>query len=408
MANLDNNIVEIRKHFPALTQKVRGKDLIYLDSAATTLKPQAVIDRVSKFYSMETANVHRGAHFLSDIATTEFENARETIRKFINASSLEEIIFTPGTTGSINLVTSSFGQLLNEGDEIVITELEHHANIVPWQVLAEQRKCVLKYITVLANGELDSNSIEDQITDKTKIVSFSACSNILGTFIPIEKIIAKAKSVNAVTLIDAAQYVSQKTIDVQALDVDFLVFSSHKLFGPFGFGVLFGKKDLLNKMPVYQTGGSMIDAVDFQKSTYNYLPFKFEAGTPNISGAIGTGAAIDFLNQYNLQDLLKHELSLMNMAVEELKQIEGIKIFGTSENKAAIISFNMQGAHHSDVGQILDQQGVAVRVGHHCTQPLLRKFDIPGTVRASFSIYNNENDVAQFIEAVNKAQRMLL
>ncbi|MEK6628011.1 MAG: SufS family cysteine desulfurase [Bdellovibrionota bacterium] len=401
-------LADIRGQFPALNQKIRDKNLIYLDSAATTLKPKCVIDRMTKFYSYETANVHRGAHYLADAATSEFENARETIRNFINAASIEEVIFTGGTTAGINLVAASYGHFLNEGDEIVLTELEHHSNIVAWQVLAEQKKCVLKYIAVLPNGEIDLNSVDKKINAKTKVVAFSACSNILGSFTPIQEIVTKAKSVGAVTLLDAAQFVSQKKVDVQKLDVDFLVFSAHKLFGPFGFGVLYGRKDLLNKMPVYQTGGSMIDRVDYQKSTFNHLPFKFEAGTPHIAGAIGTSAALDFLNQFNITELFSHEQNLMKMLVDELRSIREVEIFGTSENKAAIVSFTMQGMHHSDIGQILDQQGVAVRVGHHCTQPLLKKFNLTGTVRASISIYNNENDISRFIESVKKAKGMLL
>lgn len=405
MDNLNN---EIRQHFPALTQKIRGNDLVYLDSAATTLKPQSVIDRITKFYSYETANVHRGAHYLADQATGEFEKARENVREFINAESIEEVIFTRGTTDGINLVAAGFGSFLNEGDEIVITELEHHSNIVAWQVLAAKQRCILKLIAVLPNGEIDLASIENQITEKSRIVAFSACSNILGTFTPIEKIVAKAKSVGAVTVMDSAQYVSQKKVDVQKLGIDFLAFSAHKLFGPFGFGVLYGKKDLLNKMPVYQVGGSMISVVDYQSSSYNHLPFKFEAGTPHIEGAIGTSAAIDFLKKYRLEELFRHEQSLMQMAVSELKQIENLSFFGTAEEKAAIISFTIEGAHHSDIGQILDQQGVALRVGHHCTQPLLKKMGLTGTVRASISIYNNENDIARFVEGVKKAKSMLL
>lgn len=403
------SVEEIRTQFPALNQTVHGKDLIYLDNAATTLKPKSVIERLSHFYSLETANVHRGAHYLSDMATTEFESARETIRKFIQASSTEEIIFTKGTTEGINLVAQCYGaEFLNEGDEIVISELEHHANIVAWQVLAQKKKCVLKYISVLESGEIDLNSIDQAITLKAKIVSISACSNIIGTFLPIEVIIKKAKAVGAVVLLDAAQLVSQKQIDVQKLDVDFLVFSSHKLFGPFGFGVLYGKKKWLEKMQPYQLGGSMIDSVDFQKTTYNTLPFKFEAGTPHIAGALGTKTAVDFFTQLDLVGLFKHEQALLNKAQDELMSLQGVKIFGRAQNKAAILSFNVERAHHSDVGQILDQCGVAVRVGHHCTQPLLKKFGLTGTVRASFSIYNNENDVDQLIEGVKKAKRMLL
>lgn len=403
------NSLDIRSQFPALTQKIHGNDLVYLDSGATTLKPQVVIDRINRFYSLEASNVHRGAHYLSDSATNEFEQARELNRAFLNAESTDEIIFTRGTTEGINLVASTYGEtFLNEGDEIVLTEMEHHSNIVAWQILAEKRKCNLKYILVLPNGEIDLNSIEQVITLKTKIVAFTACSNILGTFSPIEAIVKKARSVGAVTLLDAAQYVSQKKIDVQKLDVDFLVFSAHKLFGPFGFGVLYGRKNLLNEMPPYQYGGSMISAVDFQKTTFNVLPFKFEAGTPHVEGAVGTKAALEFFNQIDKAALFEHEQLLMKMAQSELKAIDGIQIFGEAREKAAIISFTLKGVHHSDIGQILDQQGIAVRVGHHCTQPLLKKFGLTGTVRASISIYNNQSDIEKLIEGVKKAKRMLL
>jgi cysteine desulfurase/selenocysteine lyase len=399
---------ELRNQFPALRQKVNGKDLVYLDSAATALKPQQMIDRLNRFYSFETANVHRGAHYLSDAATNEFERSREVIRQFINADSIEEIIFTRGTTESINLVSESFGSLLSEGDELVLTELEHHSNMVAWQVLAEKKNLKIRYIPVTENGELDEAAIETAITTKTRLVAFSGCSNILGTLTPIEKIVSRAKAVGAVTLLDAAQYVTQKNVDVQKLAVDFLVFSSHKLFGPFGFGVLYGRRDLLNKMPPYQYGGSMISSVDFEKSTFNHLPFKFEAGTPHVAGAVGTAESIEFFKQFKMEELFAHEQKLMTDAVTELSQISGLKLFGTSPNKAAIVSFKIEGAHHSDIGQILDQQGVAVRVGHHCTQPLLKKFGLTGTVRASFSIYNNEEDVSRFVESIKKAQRMLL
>jgi cysteine desulfurase/selenocysteine lyase len=407
---MSNELVSsVREQFPALKQKVHGKDLVYLDSAATALKPRPVIERLNRFYTMETANVHRGAHYLSDAATTEFEKARETVRLFLNADSIEEVIFVRGTTEGINLVAHSYGlEFLNEGDEIVLTEIEHHSNIVPWQIVAQKRKCVLKYISVAEDGSLDEKSVESVIGSKTKLVAFTGCSNIVGTFPPVEKIVAKAKSVGAVTLLDAAQYVTQKKVDVKKLGIDFLVFSAHKLFGPFGFGVLYGRKELLGKMVPYQSGGSMISSVEYDHSTYNHLPFKFEAGTPHVAGAIGTMAAIEFLNQYSISELFAHEQALMKAVNTEFSAIQGLKIFGTSESKAAIVSFNLQGAHHSDIGQILDQQGVAVRVGHHCTQPLLQKFHLTGTVRASISIYNNEQDIAQLVEGVKKAQRMLL
>lgn len=403
------NVIDLRKQFKALGQKVNGHDLVYLDSAATTLKPDVVVDRISHFYAFESSNVHRGAHHLSDQATRSFEAARRHIQNFINASSDEEIIFTKGTTESINLVATSYGEsFLNAGDEIVITELEHHANLVPWQNLSLKKNLKLKYIPVLEDGSIDEQSLNTVITEKTKLVAFSGCSNILGTLLPIEKIIARAKSVGAKTLVDAAQLISQKKIDVQKLDVDFLVFSAHKLFGPFGFGVLYGKKEILNQMPPYQYGGSMISEVHFDRTTYNTLPFKFEAGTPHVEGAIGTDTAIQFFNSLNIENVFQHEQQLLKTATEKLSQISGLKIFGTAEHKAAIISFNLKGAHHSDVGQILDQMGIAVRVGHHCTQPLLKKFGLTGTIRASFSIYNSNADIDHLVKGVEKAQRMLL
>ena len=403
------NLANVRSQFPALQQKVHGHDLVYLDSAATTLKPKSVIERITQFNSFETANVHRGAHFLSDKATVEFEAAREKIRNFLNASATEEIIFTKGTTEGINLIASSYGeQYLQSGDEIVLTELEHHANIVPWQMLAQKKNCKIKYIPVTTEGDLDYSSLDQIITKKTKLISFSGCSNILGTLVDIKRLVAKAKEVGAVTVLDAAQLVSQKPIDVKNLNVDFLVFSAHKLFGPYGFGVLYGKKELLEKMPPYQLGGSMILNVNYDVTTFNELPFKFEAGTPHIEGAVGTAAAIDFFKSLDLTEIFNHEQSLMKKLVAGLQDISGMVLFGTAVEKAAIVSFNIKGAHHSDVGQILDQQGVAVRVGHHCTQPLLKKYDLTGTVRVSISIYNNENDIDLFLVAIQKAKRMLL
>ena len=399
----------IRKQFRSLRQMVNGYPLVYLDSVNTTLKPDVVVARIEKFYAEEASNVHRGSHFLSDQATKHFENARQTIQKLIGAALTEEVLFTKGTTESINLVAQCYGMnFINEGDEIVITELEHHANLVPWQNVAIARKATLKFIAVNADGSIDESSIETTITPKTKLVAFSGCSNILGTITPYQKIINKAKSVGAVTLLDAAQLVTQKAINVVDLDVDFLVFSAHKLFGPYGFGVLYGKKELLLKMPPYQFGGSMISEVRFEKTTYNDLPFKFEAGTPHIEGALGLAEAIHFFNQYDIKDVFAHEQELLNLAVTKLKQIPEIQFFGEAKEKAAILSFNLKGVHHADVGQILDKMGIAVRIGHHCTQPLLRKFGLTGTVRASFSIYNNTEDVERLVLAVEKAKRMLL
>lgn len=403
------DVNEVRKQFKSLRQMVNGYPLVYLDSVNTTLKPERVVQRIEKFYAEEASNVHRGSHFLSDQATKYFEGARQKIQKLIGAAHTEEVLFTKGTTEGINLVASCYGMtFINEGDEIVITELEHHANLVPWQMVAERKKAILKYISVNADGSIDEASIDQVITAKTKLVAFSGCSNILGTITPYEKIIAKAKSVGAVTLLDAAQLVTQKSINVVDLDVDFLVFSAHKLFGPYGFGVLYGKKDLLLKMPPYQFGGSMISEVRYEKTTFNDLPFKFEAGTPHIEGAIGLGEAIDFFNQYDIKDVFAHEQELLKLATDKLKAIPEISIFGEAKEKAAILSFNLKGVHHSDVGQILDKMGIAVRIGHHCTQPLLRKFGMTGTVRVSFSIYNNKEDVERLVLAVEKAKRMLL
>ncbi len=403
-----NSIENIRQHFKALQQNINGHPLTYLDSAATTLKPDVVVDRISHFYNYEAANVHRGAHFLSDQATGFFESSRKTVQQFFNAKSYEEIIFTKGTTDGINLIVESYGQsFLHEGDEIVLTELEHHANLVPWQNLAQRKNLKIKFISVLPNGELDLNSIDKVINEKTKIVSFSGCSNTLGTITPAALIIAQAKSVGAVTIIDAAQLVAQEKIDVQLLDVDFLVFSAHKLFGPFGFGVLYGKKKFLEAMPPYQYGGGMISEVNFEKSNYNILPYRLEAGTPHIEGAVGLESAILFFQKYNIKDIFQHEQNLMTAAQTMLKDIQGIKFFGQAKHKAAVLSFNIEGIHHSDIGQILDQKGIAVRVGHLCTQPLLKKFNLTGTLRASFSIYNNLEDVNRLVEGVIKAQRML-
>lgn len=403
------DVNEIRNQFKSLRQMVNGYPLVYLDSVNTTLKPERVVKRIEKFYSEEASNVHRGSHFLSDQATKYFENARQTIQKFIGAAHTEEVLFTKGTTESINLVAQSYGMnFINEGDEIVITELEHHANLVPWQNVALTKKATLKFISVLPDGSIDESSIDQVIGPKTKLVAFSGCSNILGTITPYQKIITKAKSVGAVTLLDAAQLVTQKAINVVDLDVDFLVFSAHKLFGPYGFGVLYGKKELLLKMPPYQFGGSMISEVRFEKTTYNDLPFKFEAGTPHIEGALGLAEAIDFFNKYDIKDVFTHEQELLQLAVQKLKEIPEIQFFGEAKEKAAILSFNLKGVHHADVGQILDKMGIAVRIGHHCTQPLLRKFGLTGTVRASFSIYNNKEDVERLVLAVEKAKRMLL
>ncbi len=406
---MSTDFKRIRSQFLALNQMVHGHSLVYLDSAATTLKPMVVVERLQHYYQYETANVHRGAHYLSDNSTMNFENSRETIAKFLGATHAEEIVFTHGTTEALNLLAYSYGEIsVSKDDEILVTEMEHHGNIVPWQLLAERKNAKLKYVKVTDKGEIDFADLKTKLTPKTKIFAVSACSNTLGTLNDIPKLTELAHSVGAVIVVDAAQLVSQEKIDVKKWDVDFLAFSAHKLFGPTGVGALFGKKALLEKMPPYQGGGNMISQVTFEKTTYNDIPFRFEAGTPDIAGVIATKTAIDFFTSINLKDIQNHEQNLLKMATEKLTTIEGLKIYGQSNHKAAILSFNLQDVHPSDVGQILDQQGVAVRAGHHCTQPLMKRYNIPGTVRASFSIYNNSEDVERLYSAVVKAKEILL
>lgn len=399
----------IRKDFRALEQNVRGFPLSYLDTAASALKPEPVVEALANFYRFESSNVHRGAHFLSHNATVKFEAARETVKNFVGAASSEEIVFTKGTTESINLVVSSYGPtFLKAGDEILLTELEHHANLVPWQNLAREKNLVLKFLPVLPDGSLDESKLSQFVNEKTRVIAFSGCSNTTGAFSNIDIFVEAAKKVGAVTLVDAAQLITQKMVDVQKLNVDFLVFSGHKLFGPYGIGVLYGKKAILEKMPPYQFGGSMISTVTFQKSEYNVLPHKFEAGTPMIAEVIGLAEAIRYFSAIEWNEVQAHETELYQAMLSGLKVIPEIQIFGTTKWKAPILSFNLAGAHHSDVGQILDQMGVAVRVGHHCTQPLLQKFGLTGSIRASISIYNNLDDIHRLIEGLLKAKRMLL
>ncbi len=407
--NLEQVFAKVRADFPALTQKFHGKELVYLDSAATTLKPQQVVDRIAKFYLYESANVHRGAHSLSDLATTHFENARKGIADFIGSATTEEIVFVRGTTEAINLVAQTYGATqLKSGDQILITEMEHHANIVPWQMVAEKTGAQVIAVKVLDNGELDLEDYKNKLSKKTKIVAFTACSNTLGTVNDAKLLTKLAHEVGAKVLIDGAQIVSQTAVNVQDIGCDFFVFSAHKLFGPFGFGVLYGKREILDQMPPYQGGGSMIAQVTFEKTTYNDVPFRFEAGTPHVEGAIGLHAAIDYVKAIGFNAIHEWEMGILNSATQKLKEIPGLVVVGEAANKGALISFNLKGAHHSDVGQILDQAGVAVRAGHHCTQPLMARWGVPGTVRASFSIYNNHNDVDTLVKAVIKARELLL
>jgi cysteine desulfurase/selenocysteine lyase len=409
MDNLNSIFAKVRSEFPALTQKVHGKELVYLDSGATSLKPQVVIDRITKLYSYETSNVHRGAHYLGDVATQAFESARTRVASFLNAPSSDEIIFVRGTTEGVNLVAQTWGvQNIKQGDVILLTEMEHHGNIVPWQILAGQVGAEVQAVGILDNGELDMADLKNKLTPQVKLVAFTACSNVLGTVNDAKEITKLAHAVGAKVLIDGAQIVSQEPVNLQDIGCDFFVFSAHKMFGPFGFGAVFGKRELLEKMPPYQGGGSMISKVTFAKTTFNDIPYRFEAGTPHVEGAVGLHAAIDFIDGIGFAKIHEHEMKLLKLATEKLLAIPDVKIFGTAPHKGPLISFNLIGAHHSDVGQILDREGVAVRAGHHCAQPLMTRLGVPGTVRASFSVYNNESDVETFVQAVAKAREMLL
>ncbi len=401
------NVREIREDFPALRQTVYGKNLIYFDNGATSQKPQMVIDAINKYYSKDNANIHRGVHHLSQKATTEYEAARTTIANYLNAGEAYEIIFTKGTTDGINLVASSFGTLLKAGDEIIISAMEHHSNIVPWQMLCERVGCILKVIPISKKGELLIEEYEKLLNNNTKLVSITHISNTLGSINPIKKIIQKAHEVGAKVLVDGAQSIQHTRVDVKELDCDFFVFSGHKVFGPTGIGVLYGKEAILNKMPPYQGGGDMILKVTFERTTYNELPFKFEAGTPHIAGAICLGKAFEYLQQFDLKDIEKHELELADYAKDLLLTFEGLHLVGDAKNKTSVVSFIVDGIHPFDLGTILDKQGIAVRTGHHCTQPLMDFYKIPGTVRASFAFYNTKEEIDAFIKALEKGISML-
>jgi cysteine desulfurase/selenocysteine lyase len=402
------NIAEVRQDFPILDQKVKGKPLIYLDNAATTQKPQIVIDAISQFYSMNNANVHRGVHTLSDNATELFENARSNVRGFINAKHSHEIIWTKGTTEAINMIASGLAQShLKTGDEIIISAMEHHANIVPWQMAAQRSGAKLVVAPINEQGELIFSVYKKLLNKNTAIVAMTHVSNALGTINPIKEIVQSAQQVGAITVIDGAQAVAHCAVDVQQLDCDFYAFSGHKLFGPTGVGVLYGKEDRLEQLPPFQTGGEMIKTVTFQQATWNELPYKFEAGTPNIAGAIGLAAAIDYLNSIDRVGVMLHEERLLNYCLVLAQEMDDIKLYGTAKNKTAIFSFLLGDSHPSDVGTLLNQQGIAVRTGHHCTMPLMNKLGIAGTVRASFSLYNTEEEVAMFFAALTKAKSFL-
>lgn len=401
------DIKKVREDFPILQQKVHGHPLVYLDNAATTQKPLTVVEAMNHFYHQNNANVHRGVHTLSERADASYEGAREKIRNFIHAKSCEEIIFVRGTTEGINLIAHSFGdKYIQAGDEVIISAMEHHANIVPWQLLCERRGAKLVVIPISNDGELDLNYFKNALNEKTKLVSIVHMSNTLGTINPIHDIIKTAHKKNIPVLIDAAQSIAHLPINVQDLDCDFLVFSGHKMYGPTGIGVVYGKKKWLDEMPPFHGGGAMIANVSFEKTTYTHLPYKFEAGTPNIAGAIGLGAAIDYLNQYEWSERLSHEIGLLNYADKKMRTIEGLKILGSASHKGGIISFVLDKAHPHDIATILDRQGIAVRAGHHCTMPLMQRFAVPATARVSFALYNTEAEIDHLITAIQQVKEI--
>jgi cysteine desulfurase/selenocysteine lyase len=407
MSVLDIN--KIRQDFPILDEKVNGRDLVYFDNAATTQKPFVVLEALANYYGHYNANIHRGIHFLAEKATSAFEDSRTTIQKFLNAAHKEEIIFTYGTTDGINLVAQTYGRkFLKEGDEIIISTLEHHSNIVPWQMLCEENGCVLRVIPIDDNGDLILEEYEKMLSEKTKFVSVIHVSNSLGTINDVKFIAEKAHAVGAKVLVDGAQASSHFTIDVQDLDADFYVFSAHKIFGPTGMGVLYGKSDILNAMPPYRGGGEMIKEVTFEKTTYNELPYKFEAGTPNIADVVAVKFAIDYINDLGKENIAAYEDELLNYATEKLSEIGGLRIVGQAKEKVSVVSFVLDGIHPQDVGVILDQQGIAIRTGHHCTQPLMNRLGLPGTSRASFAVYNTKPEIDKLVAGIHKVKKMVL
>jgi cysteine desulfurase/selenocysteine lyase len=399
----------IRSEFPILSRQVNGKPLVYFDNGASSQKPQPVISAITKYYSYENSNIHRGIHTLSQEATTAYENSRTTVQQFINAKHTHEVIFTKGTTDSINLLASCFGKKqLKEGDEIIISTMEHHSNIVPWQMVCDEKGAILKVVPINDQGEFLMDEFEKLLSDKTKLVAITHISNTLGTINPVKEIIAKAHQKGALVLIDGAQAVPHTNVDVQELNCDFYAFSGHKMFGPTGVGILYGKEDLLNDLPPYQGGGDMIKTVTFEKTTYNELPHKFEAGTPNIVGGIGLAAAIDYINKIGSDKIEAYEHELLTYATEQIKQIEGVRIIGEAKNKASVLSFVVNNTYPSDIGTIIDKLGIAIRTGHHCTEPLMDRFAILGTARASFAFYNTFEEIDLFINALKRAIKMLV
>lgn len=404
---MELDIEKIRKDFPILQQKIYGKPLVYFDNAATTQKPTKVIDALVNYYTTQNSNIHRGVHYLSQVATMAYEEARNAIKSFVNASSANEIIFTRGTTESINIIASSFTKkFISKGDEILISAMEHHSNIVPWQMACEQVGAILKVIPIKESGELILDAIPALLNEKTKILALTHVSNALGTINPIKEIIKLAHQNNTKVLIDGAQSISHMSVDVQDLDCDFYCFSGHKIFGPTGIGVLYGKEILLDQLPPYQGGGDMIKTVSFVKTVYGDLPLKFEAGTQNIADAIALKVAIDYILETGFENIEKQENKLLKYATSRLSEIEGVKFYGTAANKASVVSFLIDNIHPYDAGTIIDKFGVAVRTGHHCTQPLMDSFHIPGTIRASFAFYNTEKEIDVLIEAIKKVKIM--
>jgi cysteine desulfurase/selenocysteine lyase len=394
----------VRRDFPILAEAVRGKPLVYLDNAATSQKPRAVIDAVSGYYARHNANVHRGVHALSVRATELYEGAREKTRAFINAVETSEIVFVRGTTEGINLVASSFGQSIKTGDEILITAMEHHSNIVPWQMLCQRTGATLKVLPMNHEGDLLLNQLPGMIGDRTRLVAVAHVSNSLGTVNPVAEIIAIAHERGVPVLIDGAQALPHMTVDVRDIDADFYVFSSHKMYGPTGIGVLYARKSILSELPPYQGGGDMIASVTFEKTTYNALPHRFEAGTPNIAGAVGMGAAIDYLRELDVNAIRRYEDDLVAYAVEQLSAARGVKLVGTPKHRAGVVSFTLDGVHPHDVGMILDSEGIAIRAGHHCTQPVMDFYGVPATNRASFAFYNTREDVDRLITGLNRVR----
>lgn len=402
------DIDSIRAQFPVLDQEVNGKPLVYFDNAATNQKPKMVIDAISEYYEGYNANIHRGIHTLAEKATKAFEETRTKLQQFINAAESEEVIFTKGTTESINLVANTYGRkFINEGDEIIISTMEHHSNIVPWQLLCEEKKAILKIIPVSDTGDIIYDDYLKLLSNKTKIVSIVYASNSLGTINPVKDVINEAHKVGAKVLLDGAQATAHLHIDVQGLDCDFYALSAHKMYGPTGVGGLYGKRELLEAMPPYQGGGEMIKDVSFEKTTYNDIPYKFEAGTPNIGDVVAFGKAIDFINEIGKDEIARHENELLSYSTQQLKQIDGLQIIGEAKEKVSVVSFLIEGIHPFDIGQMMDARGVAVRTGHHCTQPLMTRYGIEGTIRASFAIYNTKEEIDVMIEGISKIVKMM-